>query len=230
MVVGKIGQLTTKPSDERKLYDLGTVRGAMDWTWRAESGDWRAYSFKVQGAKDYLLKIEVSWTQANSTLELYVIGPDGEFASYAIGSGVGYNPTFYYDDGLYIWHCTSEDGAPSKKITVYTSVVYGSLFIAKPKIKPPAIFTILVHQVLHGGETMSEGFNLTVSSAPGNVRLPEKLYLPLNTWSKVSSKYVFPFESSGRWYYIEAYGAYVRTIRGGGIGTTGISEHQRHQR
>jgi subtilisin family serine protease len=223
MVVGKIGQLTTKPSDERKLYDLGTVRGAMDWSWRAECGDWRAYSFKVQDAKDYLLKIEVSWTQANSTLELYVIGPDGEFASYAIGSGVGYNPTFYYSNGIYIWHCTSEDGAPSKKITVYTSVVYGSLFIAKPKIKPPAIFTILVHQVLHGGETMSEGFNLTVSSVPGNVRLPEKLYLPLNTWSKVSSKYVFPFESSWRWYYIEAYGAYVRTIRGGGIGTTGIS-------
>ncbi len=223
MVVGKIGELTTKPSGENKLYDLGVVRGAIDWTWRAESGDWRVYSFKVQSIKDYLFKIDLTWSQPNSTLDIYVIGPDGEFASYSIGGGVGYNPYFYYSAGIYIWHCTSEDTAPTKRLTVYTTTVYGSLFIAKPKIKPPAVFTILVHQVLHGGQSISEDLNVTVSSIAGSIRLPDRLYLPLNTWSKVSSKYVYPFTSTWRWYQIEVDPGYVRTIRGGGIGAIGIS-------
>ncbi|MEM1985803.1 MAG: S8 family serine peptidase [Nitrososphaeria archaeon] len=223
MVVGKIGELTTKPSAENKLYDLGVVRGALDWTWRAESGDWRVYAFKVQDLKDYLFKIDLTWSQQNSTLDVYVIGPDGEFASYTIGGGVGYNPYFYNTAGIYIWHCTSEDGTPTKRLTVYSTLVYESFFIAKPKVKPPAVFTILVHQVLHGGQGMSEDLNVTVSSVSGNVRLPEKLYLPLNMWSRVSSKYVYPFTSTHRWYQIEVDNGYLRTIRGGGIGNSFLS-------
>jgi len=223
MVVGKPGELTVKPSDEKKLYDLGVVRGAIDWSWRAESGDWRVYAFKVQDPKDYLFKIDLSWTQANSTIDVYVIGPDGEFASYSIGGGLGYSREFYDDAGIYIWHCTSDDGAPSKKITVYTTLVYGSLFVVKPNVKPPAVYTILVHQVLHGGERVSEEFNLTVSRVPGSVRLPGKIFLPLNTWSPVSSKYSFPFDTTQRAYWIDVEGGYLRTVRGGGIGSVEIN-------
>ena len=79
----------TPGASEARLYDPGAVRGLFDWDWRYEAGDWRIYYVSVSDPKATALEVTFKWQKPKSNLYIMVLGPDGQFAGYTFGMGVG---------------------------------------------------------------------------------------------------------------------------------------------
>ncbi|MEZ0319928.1 MAG: S8 family serine peptidase [Pyrobaculum sp.] len=90
--------LTGRPSDS--WYNASEVRGAIDWAWRYESGDWRAYYISVPTMVRGLY-IDFAWKCANTSLILYTITSDGFFAGLFWNQGVTYHR--YLGSGRFVW-------------------------------------------------------------------------------------------------------------------------------
>ena len=64
------------------LYNNGSVFGANDWTWRAESGDWRFFFLDVPGTRPggTLFLADTTWDDAApyTDLDTLIMGRVGE--------------------------------------------------------------------------------------------------------------------------------------------------------
>ncbi|MEM3833520.1 MAG: S8 family serine peptidase [Thermoprotei archaeon] len=200
LVVGKPGVVSGLPtvvSGPPTLgttpYDLGATYGDFDWSWRAESGDWRVFAVKVSDPNAFALKVKLEWSQYNSSYNVYVLGPNGEFAGWYGGDGIGY--PFYISSGRYFmyntFNLTSNEKPLTRRIVTYPSFRY-EWYVPKT----PAIFTIYIHQTLHGGLIPIEPFLLEVSVLTTSQRLPSSITVPVGNWTSLNTSVNLPFHAN----------------------------------
>ena len=160
--------ITPTPSGDAAMYDLGVVRGSFDWAWRAESGDWRVYTVFLDDPTTFALEVDFTWQDNNSSLAAFVVGPDGEFTSYSLIN--------YMGSGVFGWYGTGSASAPQNKVVLFAPAdyTYGSLSSLK-RANRAGYFTIMIHEVLHGGNYLNEQVVGTVRALRAPLRLPSTL-------------------------------------------------------
>jgi subtilisin family serine protease len=80
--------LTAGRSDS--WYNASEVRGANDWNWRYESGDWRVFYVSTPTLARGLY-VDFSWRCRNTSLIVYTLTGDGFFAGYFWNQGFTYH-------------------------------------------------------------------------------------------------------------------------------------------
>ncbi|MGC9068552.1 MAG: S8 family serine peptidase [Thermoprotei archaeon] len=193
LVVGEPGVVSGLPTLGATPYDLGATYGDFDWSWRAESGDWRVFAIKVKDPNAFALKVTLEWSQYNSSYNVYVLGPNGEFAGKYGGDGIGY--PLYINAGKYFmyntFNLTSNEPPLTRRVITYPSFRY-EWYV--PKI--PAVFTIYIHQTLHGGLIPIEPFLLKVSVLTASQRLPSSITVPVENWTSLNTSVNLPFHAN----------------------------------
>jgi len=198
-VVPASGTITPPPSNEGVLYDLGAVRGALDWRWRYESGDWRVFAVEVPPNPNvFALEVTFKWTDYNSTLDVFTIGPDGQFAGLYSGTGLPFSyvvPGSVSGNYRFRWHSVYDrTGTALLQHTSFPQTRYIINQYGFRHYAGPAVFTIYIHQVLHAGKRLSEPIIGTVRQLTTSKRL--QLVVPLggSEIKRLDTSVTMPYE------------------------------------
>jgi subtilisin family serine protease len=149
--------LTAGRSDS--WYNASEVRGANDWGWHYESGDWRVFYVSTPTLARGLY-VDFSWRCRNTSLIVYTLTGDGFIAGYIPNQGFTYHR--YLGSGKFMW--TGTGGAtrivalPSSSFAVPITVggfLYTTMSASYP-IREANRFVILVRTSLYGGCGTSE--------------------------------------------------------------------------
>jgi subtilisin family serine protease len=155
--------LTTAASEAR-LYDPGAVRGLFDWYWRYEAGDWRVYYVSVSDPKATALEVTFKWQKPMSNLYIMVLGPDGQFAGYIFGMGVGQH--WWIGGGKFVWENVGKTtDTIAKNFAAVDYIWWSGEYGNKIELNGPGIYTIYVHNVLY------DNYPNTFEPIVGQVRL-----------------------------------------------------------
>jgi len=65
--------------------DARLIRGATDWAWRFESGDWRLFHIAPGASNGLAFEVQAGWKLPDTSLIGFAIGPDGQFAGAYFG-------------------------------------------------------------------------------------------------------------------------------------------------
>jgi len=148
----------TVSGDTGTFYNASAVRGANDWAWRYESGDWRVYYVKPADSKAWALEVEASWSFIRTSLAIYTLGPDGQFAGAFVGQGASQGAVMYLGGGAFRWVATPV-GAMDEYLDTRAVAIpavnyrYGLYPTTKPNTE---VFTILVRTTNFAGLDTSE--------------------------------------------------------------------------
>jgi subtilisin family serine protease len=183
-------------AESTALYDLGGLRGAFDWRWRQEAGDWRVYYVNARASKTFSIFVDFSWTQPNSSLIIYVIGPDGQFAGNFLGSGV--SKYEHIDDGIFkIMYTGSEPTGGRRMITFASTSYIIEQYPYKLQRRIGGIYTILIHQISHGGLTPTDKISGKVTLFKSPTRLRDQM--------RVRTDILLRFRTGVRFYRTEEF-------------------------
>jgi hypothetical protein len=143
------------------LYNNGSVFGANDWTWRAESGDWRFFYFDVpeEPADGSLFLTRTEWdgTSPFTDLDTLILGPsvnhfqvfpDQVFGAPYILDTVGGSPNT--NTGAGVWQFNTASGGASDFVTAPVQ---------------EGLHALLLHQVGWQGDAFHTPFDVTVGGA-----------------------------------------------------------------
>lgn len=146
------------------LYNNGSVFGANDWTWRAESGDWRFFFFDVprEPAEGSLFLTQTTWegTSPYTDLDTLVFGrsenhfqvfPDSVFGAPYVIDTVGGSPNTNVGAGT--WLFDTATGGPEDLVTAPAQ---------------EGLHAIALHQVGWQGDAFHTPFSVTVGGASVN--------------------------------------------------------------
>jgi hypothetical protein len=152
------------------LYNNGSVFGANDWGWRAESGDWRFFYFDVpQATPDGTLFLtRTTWADDApfTDLDTLIMGrsentfqvfPDGVFGGPYVIDTLGGSPNL--NTGAGVWKFDTATGGADDFVTAPAG---------------EGLHAIAVHQVGWNGDVFETPFDVTVGSAsvaPSNVHV-----------------------------------------------------------
>jgi len=149
--------LTAERSDS--WYNASEVRGANDWGWCYESGDWRVFYVSTPTPARGLY-VDFSWRCRNTSLIVYTLASDGFFAGYFWNQGVTYHR--YLGSGKFMWTGTGGEtrivALPSSSFAVPITVggfLYTTMSASYP-IREANRFVILARTSLYGGCGTSE--------------------------------------------------------------------------
>ncbi len=149
--------LTARRSDS--WYNVSEVRGANNWAWRYESGDWRVFYVSTPTLARGLY-VDFSWRCSNTSLIVYTLTGDGFFASYFWNQGFTYHR--YLGSGKFLWAgaggATRIVALPSSSFAVPITVggfLYTTMSASYP-VSGANRFVILVRTSLYGGCGTSE--------------------------------------------------------------------------
>ena len=134
------------------------IRGANDWGWRFESGDWRWFFVRPSAADGLAFEFEGSWTMANTSLISFAIGPDGQFAGAFFGQGA--SRFRYAGSGRFIWVNTGAGSIENAmRVVIFPAVDYR--YYLYPHQKPETgVYTLVLRSILFDGSGGS-GENMT---------------------------------------------------------------------
>ena len=146
------------------LYNNGSVFGANDWTWRAESGDWRFFYYDVpkEPAEGSLFLTQTEWqgTSPFTDLDTLVFGRsanqfqllgDAVFGAPYILDTVGGSPNTNVGAGT--WLFDTATGGPSDLVTAPVQ---------------EGLHAAVIHQVGWQGDDFHTPFEVTVGGATVN--------------------------------------------------------------
>jgi hypothetical protein len=150
------------------LYDNGAVFGASDFSWRYESGNWRAYQLKVTDPSVNQGTVKVDWNSSMTSINLLVMDPQGRIIGSSVPPGLyksitrdfvsfpiplpqaspsndylGYS---YYGPGWGGGFVPSQNDGPSSSILQFP-------------VNETGTYTIVVHNTLYSGLTPYERFS-----------------------------------------------------------------------
>lgn len=165
--------LTAGRSDS--WYNASEVRGANDWNWRYESGDWRVFYVSTPTLARGLY-VEFSWRCRNTSLIVYTLAGDGFFAGYFWNQGVTYHR--YLGSGKFMWTGTGGEtrivALPSGSFAVPITVggfLYTTMSVSYP-VSGANRFIILARTSLYGGCGTSEAVTGVVRPFISSADLP----------------------------------------------------------
>jgi hypothetical protein len=143
------------------LYNNGSVFGANDWTWRAESGDWRFFFFDVgtEPPPGTLFLADTAWDDAAPFTDLdtlvfgrsenhYQLAGDGAFGAPYILDTVGASPNANVGGGVWLFN-TATGGARE--------------IVAAPVQE--GLHALVQHQVVWDGDKFHAPFTTQIGSA-----------------------------------------------------------------
>ncbi len=146
------------------LYNNGSVFGANDWTWRAESGDWRFFYYDVpaEPAEGSLFLTQTTWqgTSPFTDLDTLIFGRsanqfqlvgDTVFGAPYILDTVGGSPNTNVGAG--VWTFDTATGGPSDLVTAPVQ---------------EGLHAVALHQVGWQGDDFHTPFEVTVGGARVN--------------------------------------------------------------
>ncbi|MDH3262112.1 MAG: S8 family serine peptidase, partial [Acidimicrobiia bacterium] len=160
-IIGSVefGGAEVAAAQEDLLYNNGSVFGATDWSWRAESGDWRFFFMDVlaEPADGSLLLVNTTWDDAApyTDLDTLVFGPSsnayqlfggGPFGAPYVLDTVANSPNTNIGAGVWLFD-TATGGAED----LVAAPVQGGLH------------AIVQHQVNFQGDQFDVPFELTVA-------------------------------------------------------------------
>jgi len=152
--------LTAGRSDS--WYNASEVRGANDWAWRYESGDWRVFYVSTPTLARGLY-VDFSWRCHNTSLIVYTLTGDGFFAGDFWNQGVTYH--WYLGRGRFVWTGTGGEtrivALPSSSfaVPIVVPTIRGFFFLTMSASYPVSganRFIILARTSLYGGCGTSE--------------------------------------------------------------------------
>jgi subtilisin family serine protease len=165
--------LTAGRSDS--WYNASEVRGANDWAWHYESGDWRVFYVSTPTLARGLY-VDFSWRCSNTSLIVYTLAGDGFFAGYFWNQGFTYHRNL--DRGRFVWTGTGGEtrivALPSSSFAVPIPVgglLYTTMSASYP-VSGANRFVILVRTSLYGGCGTSEPITGVVRPFISNADLP----------------------------------------------------------
>jgi hypothetical protein len=145
-------------------YNNGSVFGATDWNWRAESGDWRFFYFDVpvEPASGSLFLIETTWDDDAPYTDLdtlimgrsenhYQLAGDGAFGAPYILDTVGGSPNKNLGGGIWAFNTASGEAE---------DIVTGAA--------QEGLHAVALHQVGWNASRFNVPFQTTVGSATVN--------------------------------------------------------------
>jgi hypothetical protein len=144
--------LTTSGSTQ--IYDPSTVLGYFDWRWRYEAGDWKLWFVDVVDPTTVALRVDVSWTDPKTDVDLWSLTPGG------IPSSSSFSP--YLGSGRFIW--STSTGTSAERVVVPT--LSG---IDQPGT---GLYTFLLHNVLLGNGSRVQSLTGSVGAVKLNPRGP----------------------------------------------------------
>jgi hypothetical protein len=166
-------ELTAGRSDS--WYNVSEVRGANDWAWRYESGDWRVFYVSTPTLARGLY-VDFSWRCHNTSLIIYTLTGDGFFAGYFWNQGATYHRYLWF--GRFVWTGTNGEtrivALPSSSFAV-PIIVGGFLYITMSASYPVSganRFIILARTSLYGGCGTSEPITGVVRPFISSADLP----------------------------------------------------------
>ncbi|MDH5659262.1 MAG: S8 family serine peptidase, partial [Nitrosopumilus sp.] len=137
------------------LYGNGYTKGAFDMANRYMAGDWRQYYFDVQNKSINSAAIELSWTNDDTNLSVFVMDPTGKIVQTNVPSGVfGHFLDWTSLDWLGNSIFSQGGGFFPVKNKDDTSTV---LYIP---INQTGTYTLLTHSTLFGGDSTTEPITL----------------------------------------------------------------------
>jgi uncharacterized repeat protein (TIGR01451 family) len=154
------------------LYNNGVVRGYFDWTWRAESGDWRFFFFdnKTTPPASTNLIVKNEWASAapHTDIDTIIMGPTNDCFSY----GDPTNPTGAcnsYKDPAYYGPYTLATKGKSQNANAHdgvwqfnTSTGHNEDWVTAPFAN--GLHAVLDHNVLFEGDKFDVVFTQTVGT------------------------------------------------------------------
>ena len=167
--------------ESRSLYKNYYLRGAFDYTWRYESGDWRVIPLVITNPAIKYLLVEVTWPASDknyaSNLDVQVYGPyvyrmlvegDGNYTD--TNGAVLYPVAPMPVHGLQLGAELTDDFT-----MFFDEPAPGYSRIIVP-VDGPGVYRIVVRNIQFSGQSLEEPF--TVKITPVSVRLyPSRLYL-----------------------------------------------------
>jgi subtilisin family serine protease len=161
------------------------IRGANDWGWRFESGDWRWFYVKPSVSNGLAFEYAAYWSLPDTSLIGFAIGPDGQFAGAFFGEGASWFR--YMGGGTFAWVGTGAGSIQNARRFVFFPAIDYRYWLY-PHSKPEAgVFTLVVRSALFDGSAGdSERFSAVVRVLPAQQKLP----------ASVSSGGTFPIRFS----------------------------------
>jgi subtilisin family serine protease len=165
--------LTAGRSDS--WYNASEVRGANNWAWYYESGDWRVFYVSTPTLARGLY-VDFSWRCHNTSLIVYTLTGDGFFAGYFPNQGFTYHRHLSY--GKFMWTGTKGEtrivALPSSSFAVPITVdgfLYTTMSASYP-VSGASRFIILARTSLYGGCGTSEPITGVVRPFISSADLP----------------------------------------------------------
>jgi hypothetical protein len=81
--------------------DARLIRGATDWAWRFESGDWRLFHIAPGASNGLAFEVQAGWRLPDTSLVGFAVGPDGQFAGAYFGQGASWFR--FLGGGVFMW-------------------------------------------------------------------------------------------------------------------------------
>jgi len=155
------------------FYNASSVRGANDWAWRYEAGDWRVY-YVAPPSNAWAIEVHANWTNLRTSLAIYTLGPDGQFAGAFVGQGASWGAVDYLGGGVFAWVANpvgAMDGYLDTRAVAFPAVNYRAWLY--PTSKPNAgVFTVLVRTTNYAGLGAEEPIYVKVRALPLASGLP----------------------------------------------------------
>lgn len=161
----QLGGAASVAYDADRLYNNGVVRGFFDWTWRAESGDWRFFFTDIpDGAYPAGTKVLVKdeWQDAapHTDIDTIVLGPTAT----SLGDGWydGPEPDYY---GPYVLDTVGKSPNTNSSAGIWqfnTSSGVNEDWVAAPL--KDGLHAFLQHNVLFEGDKFDVVFTKTVGT------------------------------------------------------------------
>lgn len=153
-----------------RLYDNGSVLGYTDYSWRAESGDWRFFWTDIAEADipdtgTSFLVVDNEWSGDRTDIDTTILGPGFDDFSGFFGptlEEIGRSEDAYIGSGR--WAFSTSSGGSRDLVSAPIELSELGL--------DASTYEILLHQVMVDGERMADSFSATtglVNVDPGMV-------------------------------------------------------------
>jgi subtilisin family serine protease len=165
------------------MYDNGATYGAADFSWRYESGNWRAYKLAVEDPTVNQGTVKIDWSNPMTSINIFILNPEGKIIATSSPPGLYKSILRQFVETIPILPSPSNDYLGYSPLS---SLGWGGGFapsqnngptssILQFPVNETGMYTVVVHNALYSGVAPFERYVgsvelntvLPVQSAPG---------------------------------------------------------------